>query len=98
MASIIRTENPADHSAIEAVAKAAFRDAPHAGKNEHFIIGALREADALTISLVAEMGGSIVGNVVISPVSISDGTKAWFGVGPVSVHPEFQGQGIGSLD
>src|SRR3546814_338884 len=42
------------------------------------------------------MDGSIVGNVAVSPVSISDGTSGWFGVGPVSVIPKLQGRGIGS--
>lgn len=75
---------------------AAFLDAPHTAHTEQFIVDALREAGALTISLVAEQGGDVVGHVAISPVSISDGSTGWFGLGPISVKPELQGKGIGS--
>jgi putative acetyltransferase len=37
----------------------------------------------------------VVGHVAFSPVSISDGTRDWYGLGPVSVLPAFQGEGIG---
>lgn len=57
-------------------------------------MGALRKANALTISLVAEQA-QVVGHIAFSPVIISDGTLGWFGVGPVSVLPSFQKQGIG---
>ncbi|MCG7851248.1 MAG: N-acetyltransferase, partial [Methanosarcinaceae archaeon] len=62
---------------------------------EQFIINALRAADALTISLVAEINGTIVGHIAFSPVTISDGSPNWYGLGPVSVLPEYQKQGVG---
>lgn len=93
---IIRSEAPEDVAAIEAVTESAFLGAAHTNQNEQFILAALRDAGALTVSLVAEMDGSIVGNVAVSPVLISDGTSGWFGVGPISVIPELQGRGIGS--
>lgn len=96
MDPILRSEMPADLAAIEAVTEAAFRDAPHSDHNEPFILAALRDAGALTLSLVAEMDGVVVGHVAASPVSISGGAEAWFGVGPVSVAPAMQGRGIGS--
>jgi GNAT superfamily N-acetyltransferase len=40
--------------------------------------------------------GKLVGHVVVSPVSISDGTPDWFGLGPMSVLPEHQRHGVGS--
>ncbi|MGI9295159.1 MAG: GNAT family N-acetyltransferase [Pseudomonadales bacterium] len=92
----LRHEIAADVSAIEAVTVSAFQDAPHAGHTEQFIVNALRTAGKLTISLVAEAGGAVVAHVAVSPVSISDGTSAWFGLGPISVKPEYQGNGIGS--
>jgi putative acetyltransferase len=52
-------------------------------------------ADALTLSLVAENNGDIIGHIAFSPVTISDGTKDWYGLGPVSVLPEYKKQGIG---
>ena len=50
----------------------------------------------LAISLVAEMKAKVIGHVAVSPVSITDGTKGWFGLGPISVIPEYQRVGIGS--
>lgn len=92
---IIRKETDADIRAITEVTKAAFMDHPISNQTEQFIIIALRGAKALTISLVAEMNGHIVGHIAFSPVVISDGTKDWYGLGPVSVLPEYQKQGIG---
>lgn len=97
MAPTIRNETPADIAAIDAVTKAAFLPAAHASHTEHFIVQALREAGALELSLVAEMDGTVAGHVAASPVSISDGSVGWFGVGPVSVLPHFQRRGIGTL-
>ena len=74
---------------------AAFQDAPHTENTEQFIVKALREANALTVSLVAEDFNMVVGHVAISPVTISDGTTNWYGLGPISVSPARQNQGIG---
>lgn len=92
----VRAEAPADAAAIDTLTVAAFLDAPHTSHTEQCIIKALRSANALTISLVAEMSGEIVGHVAISPVTVSDGALGWFGLGPVSVLPTHQGHGIGS--
>ena len=62
---------------------------------EHFIIDALRIANALTVSLVAEADGRVLGHIAFSPVTVSDGTEGWYGLGPVAVHPDFQKKGIG---
>ncbi|ANH74220.1 acetyltransferase family protein [Ralstonia insidiosa] len=93
---LIRPEAPADAASIEAVTIAAFREAEHTSHNEQDIVRALREAGALTVSLVAERDGAVVGHVAISPVSIADGTSGWFGLGPISVLPAEQGCGIGA--
>jgi putative acetyltransferase len=92
---IIRKETVAEIEAITAVTIAAFMTLPISNQTEQFIIKALREAGALTLSLVAEIDRLIVGHVAFSPVIISDGTKEWYGLGPVSVLPEYQKQGIG---
>lgn len=57
---------------------------------------ALREAGALSVSLVAECDDEVVGHVAASPVTIADGTADCFGLGPVSVLPAWQARGIGS--
>jgi putative acetyltransferase len=92
---IIRNETESDVDAIAAITKAAFENHPHSNHTEQFIINTLRAAKALTISLVAEAGEKVVGHIAFSPVTISDGSLGWYGLGPVSVSPEFQKQGIG---
>jgi putative acetyltransferase len=97
MNPVIREEVPSEAAAIHALTAAAFLNAPHTAHTEQFIVDALRKAGALAISLVAELGGEIVGHVALSPVSISDGAAGWYGLGPISVKPELQGKGIGSV-
>lgn len=97
MNPLIREEGPLDATAIHAVTAAAFLNAPHTAHTEQYIVDTLRKAGALAISLVAEQGGEVVGHVALSPVVVSDGSEGWYGLGPISVKPELQGQGIGSL-
>lgn len=91
----LRSETPADARAIADVTVAAFATLAISDHTEQFIVAALRAAGALTISLVAELDGRVVGHIAFSPVTISDGTPGWYGLGPVSVRPELQRQGIG---
>ncbi len=93
---VIRSETPADIPAIFALTKEAFATLEISDHTEQFIIDALRAAGALTLSLVAEREGRIVGHVAFSPVNFSDGTEGGYGLGPVSVAPEFQELGVGS--
>lgn len=92
---VIRSEINADVNAIADVTVAAFESLAVSNHTEQFIIEALRVANALTISLVAEVDGRVVGHIAFSPVTISDGTQNWYGLGPVSVSPAYQRQGIG---
>jgi putative acetyltransferase len=93
---LIRSETSADVGAIAEVTVAAFKTLVISNQTEHFIIAALRAAKALAISLVAEVDGRVVGHIAFSPVTISDGSSDWYGLGPVSVLPEYQRRGIGS--
>ena len=92
---IIRNEIDADVDAITEVTVAAFRTLEISSHTEQFIVEALRANNALTVSLIAEVDGHVVGHVAFSPVTISDGTQNWYGLGPVSVLPEHQRKGIG---
>lgn len=84
----VRDEAPGDEAAIAAVTAAAFRGAPHSDGSEAEIIERLRVAGDLAVSLVAvDADGAIVGHVAFSPVTISDGTSGWYGLGPVSSFP-----------
>lgn len=92
---VIRNETNDDARVITEVTIAAFRTLAISSHREQFVIEALRAADALAVSLVAELDGRVAGHIAFSPVTISDGSSAWFGLGPVSVFPELQRQGIG---
>lgn len=92
---IIRNESSNDLRAIREVTIDAFNTLEISNHTEQIIIEALRASNALTVSLVAEMDGQVVGHVAFSPVTMSDGTPDWYGLGPVSVLPEHQRQGIG---
>lgn len=100
----LRHETPDDVAVIEAVTVAAFAHAPHTSHTEQFIVRALRAAGELTLSIVAEEHGQAIGHVALSPVTVTDGhghghghkAEGWYGLGPISVLPQWQGQGIGS--
>jgi putative acetyltransferase len=92
---VIRNEIKSDIKAISEITKAAFETLPISNHTERFIIDALRDANVLTISLVAVVGKRVVGHIAFSPVTISDGSSGWYGLGPISVLPELQKQGIG---
>ena len=92
----IRPETAADAAVIAALTTAAFAHADHSNGTEAEIIARLRADGDLTLSLVAEQAGEIIGHIAFSPVTINGEQKGWFGLGPVSVHPDYQRQGIGS--
>jgi len=96
MAIRIRCEEAADAARMREVTELAFRGAANTCRREHLIVEELREAGALTLSLVAATDVGIVGHVAVSPVAVSNATGERFGIGPVSVLPQYEGHGIGS--
>lgn len=92
---LIRDEKDTDYKAISSVTESAFETMEISHHTEQFIIDALRSANALSVSLVAEINDHVVGHIAFSPVTISDGSNGWYGLGPVSVHPKYQRRGIG---
>ncbi len=94
---LIRLEIPADHEAIRKINIDAFVNHPHSQQTEHLIVDALRSAGALTLSLVAEDRGEVVGHVAFSSVLIGGRDQQWLLLGPLAVTPGRQRQGIGSL-
>ncbi|WP_064691912.1 GNAT family N-acetyltransferase [Rhizobium aegyptiacum] len=91
----IRYEMPADVDAIEDLTSAAFKPMPYSEGTEAEIIRRLRLSGDLAISLVADEEGEILGHVAFSPVTIDGVHDGWFGLGPISVAPQRQRQGIG---
>lgn len=93
----IRPELPDDAAAIHALTARAFLGKSFSDGTEAHVVDGLRAANALTISLVVEDQGEILGHVAFSPVTIDGQPGAWFALGPVSVTPARQRQGIGTL-
>ncbi|KAA9129637.1 N-acetyltransferase [Marinihelvus fidelis] len=97
---MIRAEQPGDEDAIRSITDQAFATAVHSSGTESKIVDALRQAGALTVSLVAVADhaseSQLFGHIALSPVSLSDGTDGWYGLGPVSVLPAQQRNGVGS--
>lgn len=92
----IRPEEPGDERPIFALTEAAFRDMAFSDGDEPELVNHLRSDGDLTLSLVAEsLDKAIIGHIAFSPVTISDGTENWYGLGPVSVIPLNQKTGIG---
>jgi putative acetyltransferase len=89
----IRSELPDDIAKIRKVNEAAFDTNAEAD-----LVEGLREADAISLSLVAILKKIIVGHILFSPVVIEskDSILHVVGLGPMSVLPEHQRQGIGS--
>jgi predicted N-acetyltransferase YhbS len=95
-AMLIRPEAPGEEDAIRALTALAFEGAAFSDGTEAAIVDALRIEGALTVSVVAVDGGRIIGHAAFSPVTIDDAPAGWWGLGPLSVHPDRQGRGVGA--
>ncbi|WP_432510115.1 GNAT family N-acetyltransferase [Kineococcus sp. SYSU DK001] len=90
---LIRAESPADHDAVRAVHRAAFGDD---GDHVAAVADALRAGGPA--SLVAEVGGTVVGHVVVGR-NLLDAPPRLVDVGvlsPLAVLPGFQRRGVGT--
>lgn len=92
---LIRNEVARDIAAIRVVVTEAMRTLKQASGTEADIVDRLRAADALTLSLVAEDGGEVVGYLAASEARIG-AQGGWGLIGPLAVLPSRHGQGIGS--
>lgn len=90
----IRAERVEDAAEVRQVNEAAF-----GGELEANIVNALRaRTDIDLISLVAEADGRLIGHILFSPVTITDGetVREASALGPLAVLPAFQRQGVGT--
>lgn len=92
----VRFETAADIAGIHRLTELAFRGRPYADGDEQEVIDRLRDSGALTISLVGYEAEQLVGQITFSPAEITDSSEPWFALGPVSVTPNRQGDGIGA--
>ena len=92
---VIRRESITDRDAIRSLTARAFSGLSFSDGSEPLIIEALREANALALSLVAVLGDRIAGHVAFSEVGPPE-QSGWFALGPASVDPPLQRRGVGS--
>ena len=90
----IREEQREEYQEIRQVIVTAF-----GGDTEANLVELLRDRNKAPVALVAVSDNKIVGHIMFSPVTITPAPKAFRAVGlaPLSVSPEFQRQGIGSM-
>jgi putative acetyltransferase len=92
---LIREECASDDLAINDLTIRAFKPMSYSDGTEAQIIRLLRQSGHLTLSLVAEEDGAIIGHVAFSPITIDGAHDGWFGLGPIAVEPTRQRSGIG---
>jgi predicted N-acetyltransferase YhbS len=96
----IRLENKADYYEVENLTREAFWDVYRPGCSEHLVLNHLRQAESFIKDLdyVMVENNQIIGNIVYSKMfrgqerQMSSEVIAF---GPISVHPDYQKQGIG---
>lgn len=90
----VSEESPQDIESIRRVNQAAFE-----GDYEAEVIDRLRLNCSEILSLVAKAGEQVVGHILFSPAHIVQ-NQGWtikgMGLGPLAVHPDHQGRGIGT--
>ncbi len=89
----VRLEESRDIPRIYRVNELAFGQPGEAN-----LVDALRNSNALTLSMVAESDGEIIGHIAFSPVTIESRSSIFdaLGLGPMAVLPNRQRSGIGS--
>lgn len=92
----IRPERLADHAVVGDLITTAFAGMPYADGDEAELVETLRRENAISVSLVAESSGAVMGQIVFSPAFAPDGAEIWYALGPVAVHPAHQRAGVGS--
>lgn len=96
----LRLELESDYKENENVTREAFWNVYRPGCNEHLVLHNLRRSSTFIKELdyIAEEKEKIIGNIIYSRM-MKEGAicNDIIAFGPISILPEFQGQGIGSL-
>ena len=97
---ILRKELPKDYPVVFDIVKSAFLNEAYSDKTEHFLVERLRNSEAFVpdLSIVAELDDKLVGHILLTEINIvnKDTSSTSLAMAPVSVHPDFQGRGIGA--
>lgn len=92
---LIRNEIDGDASAVRKVVTEAMKLLPQSTGAEAAIVDRLRADNALSLSLVADDGGEVVGYLAASDALVG-AESGWGLIGPVAVLPSRHREGIGS--
>lgn len=97
----IRLETAADYREVEYVTREAFWNHHVPGCDEHYLAHVLRESRCFLpeLDFVAVQQGRIVGNIMYTRATLVGDDGVCYPVlcfGPLSVLPEWQGNGVGS--
>ena len=97
---LIRPEQPADHRQVEFITREAFWDVYKPGCDEHYVVHCLRKSPDFIpqLSLVACQGAQIIGHLLYTKARVINPAQQHqvLCLGPLTVAPEFQKQGVGS--
>lgn len=99
MTITIRQEKSSDFKAVFDLIENAFKAESFSDHKEQFLVERLRKSNAYIpeLSMVAEVENKIVGHILLTKLKIKNGRNEFgsLALAPVSVLPEYQGNGIG---
>lgn len=97
----IRQEREEDHKAVFELIEKAFESEQMSDHQEQFLVERLRNSNAFVpeLSLVAETENKIAGHILLTKLKIKNDYNEFdsLALAPVSVLPEYQGNGIGGM-
>lgn len=98
----LRQEQLKDYPKTEALIEQAFRNEEMSDQQEHLLVQRIRRSDAFIpeLSIVAvNQQNEMIGQILFSKITIEnkDQVTESLALAPVSIHPDYQKQGIGSM-
>jgi predicted N-acetyltransferase YhbS len=98
---LIRQEHRKDWLEVERLIEAAFKEVTISDHKEHLLVRRLRNSKAFVpeLSMIAEIDNKILGHILLTKITIDGDEKEVpsLALAPISVMPDYQGQGIGSM-
>lgn len=98
---VIREEFEKDYDDVYKLIEEAFRNEEMSNHDEQNLVNRLRKSNEFIgeLSIVAQMGDKIVGHIMLTKIKIVSKDRSYdsLALAPVSVLPEYKGEGIGSL-